>query len=272
MQSFILLTHRQSGSDKFACIALGCRVWHQLIHIIEMYYDREQILAKGKKKEKAFVRIFGGVFISVGVIMYAVCIYTGVSGYMFRQKAEPVDAVIVAMVGADSESLGTPEVEYVLDGRHYTSTLNFSSSSMHPGKQITVYCDPDDPYNVRYLDDNGWLVLLFLFIGTVFGGMGTAFVVVKRRHDRRIRMLLDTGRVVEADITDISLNTGTEMNGRHPIVVSCRYTASDGRVYLFRSGSFWYGSHEINPAKKVRVYIDRDDPSKYYVDVDSVVG
>ena len=61
------------------------------------------------------------------------------------------------------------------------------------------------------------------------------------------------------------------MNGQHPIVISCRYRTSDGRVYLFQSGSFWYASYEIDMKKKIRVYVDRNNPSNYYVDVDSVV-
>ena len=43
-------------------------------------------------------------------------------------------------------------------------------------------------------------------------------------------------------------------------------------MYLFRSGSVWYDSHEVVPGKKVRVYMERTRPSNYYVDVESVIG
>lgn len=84
--------------------------------------------------------------------------------------------------------------------------------------------------------------------------------------------MLATGDTVEAEITGIREDDNQSMNGRHPIIVSCRYVASDGRIYLFHSGSFWYESYEIDPQRKVRVYVDRNNPSNYYVDVDSVVG
>ena len=45
-----------------------------------------------------------------------------------------------------------------------------------------------------------------------------------------------------------------------------------GGYNLFHSGSFWYESYEIDPKRKVRVYVDRNNPFNYYVDVDSVVG
>ncbi len=237
-----------------------------------MYPDREKALAKGRRKGRTFIRVFCGIFISVGIILLIVGIAVGVSGHTFRQKAEPTDAVILAMRGASSESLGTPVVEYTVDGKSYTAMLNMASSSMYPGKRITIYYQKNNPREVRYLDDNGWLILIFAFIGTVFTGIGTAFWLVKRSHERKARQLLATGEVVEAEITGIGEDTSSSMNGHHPIMVSCRYTAPDGRVYFFRSGSFWYESYEIAPKKKVRVYVDRNNPANYYVDVDSAVG
>ena len=237
-----------------------------------MYPDREKALAKGRRKDKTFIRVFCGIFILLGIILFTAGIAVGVSSHTFRQKAEPVNAVILAMRGATSESLGTPVVEYAVDGKSYTATLNMASSSMHPGKRITVYYQKSNPQEVRYLDDNGWLILLFVFMGIVFIGMGTAFWLVKRGHERKARRLLATGKVVGAEITGIDEDTNSSMNGRHPIVVSCRYIAPDGRVYFFRSGSFWYESYEIDPKKKVRVYVDRNNPADYYVDVDSAIG
>ncbi len=237
-----------------------------------MYPDREKLLAKGKRKDKAFIRIFCGLFTLVGIILFIVSIGVGVSGHTFKQKAEPAEAVILAMRGATSESLGTPVVEYTVDGKSYTATLNMASSSMHPGKRITVYYEKGNPQEVRYLDDNGWLIALFVFIGVVFAGIGTAFWLMKRSHERKTRQLLATGKVAEAEITAINEDMSKSMNGRHPITVSCRYTAPDERVYFFHSGSFWYESYEIDPKKKVRVYVDRNNPTNYYVDVDSVVG
>ena len=36
-----------------------------------------------------------------------------------------------------------------------------ASSSMYPGKRITIYYQKNNPREVRYLDDNGWLILIF---------------------------------------------------------------------------------------------------------------
>ena len=232
--------------------------------------EKKQLI-RSKKKEKIFIHVFSGVFISIGILLVAACIYINVSSHIFRQEAQTVKAVITAMRGASSESLGTPVVEYIVDGTHHVATLNMASSSMYPGKQITIYYNKDHPQEVRYLDENGWLTAIFLFMGIVFAGIGTAFMAVKHRQEQKTRLLQATGDVIEAEITDIRENMNKTMNGQHPIVISCRYRTSGGRVYLFQSGSFWYASYEIDMKKKIRVYVDRNNPSNYYVDVDSVV-
>lgn len=237
-----------------------------------MYYNVKEIQAEAKKQEKTFIRIFGWMFIAVGLVCMGLAVYMAFDSHLFRKEALPVDARILYMRGAYSQHLGTPVIEYTVEGMTYTANLTSSSSSMHPGKMITVYYRPDNPREVKYLESNSLMFGILIFMGMIFAGMGTLFVVVRRRHYRKVEQLRKTGIPVDAVITDIRLNTDKAINGRHPIIVFCSYTESGGRVHLFRSGSFWYHSHQINPRRKVRVYIDRHDPSRYYVDVDSVVG
>ena len=83
---------------------------------------------------------------------------------------------------------------------------------------------------MRYLDDNGWLILIFAFIGTVFTGIGTAFWLVKRSHERKARQLLATGEVVEAEITGIGEDTSSSNE---------RTSSYHGQLPLHRTG--WTG-------------------------------
>lgn len=240
--------------------------------MVPMYYNVKEIQAEAKKQENTFIRIFGWMFIAVGLVCMGFAVYVLVDGRLFKKEALPVDARILAMYGADSQHLGTPIIEYTVEGRTYRANLTSSSSSMHPGKTITVYYRKGDPQDVQYLESDMFVTGMLFFMGMVFSGMGTLFVVVRRRHYRKVEQLRKTGIPVDAVITEIRLNTDKAINGRHPIIVFCSYTEPGGRVHLFRSGSFWYHSHQINPRRKVRVYMDRKDPSNYYVDVDSVVG
>ena len=153
---------------------------------------------------------------SVSSSIPTVCIFIYTSGHTFKAEATPVQAVILAMRGANHESLGTPVVEYTVGGKTYTSTLNLSSSSMHPGKQITVYYRNGNPQEVRYLDDNNWIIGLLMAMAFVFAGMGLAFILVRWKHRQKIARLLATGDTVEAEITGIREDDNQSMNGRHP--------------------------------------------------------
>ncbi|MBM6845432.1 hypothetical protein, partial [Phocaeicola plebeius] len=51
-----------------------------------MRYNKEKALVRGKKKDKAFVRIFGGIFVLVGIILFTVCIFIYTSGTHSKQK------------------------------------------------------------------------------------------------------------------------------------------------------------------------------------------
>ena len=57
---------------------------YSLKNIFIMYPDREKALAKGRRKGKTFIRVFCGIFISVGIILLIVGIAVGVSGHTFR--------------------------------------------------------------------------------------------------------------------------------------------------------------------------------------------
>ena len=71
-----------------------------------MRYNKEKALVRGKKKDKAFVRIFGGIFVLVGIILFTVCIFIYTSGHTFKAEATPVQAVILAMRGGKSRIAG----------------------------------------------------------------------------------------------------------------------------------------------------------------------
>ena len=121
-----------------------------------MHYDREKALAKGKRR-----RLSSTYFAAHSLQWVSSC---------SSQASASVSATIPfgkgragggrhpkAMRGVSHESLGTPVVEYSVDGKTYTSTLSVATSSMHPGNRITVYYQKGNPQEVRYLDSTtGW--------------------------------------------------------------------------------------------------------------------
>ena len=156
------------------------------------------------------------------------------------------------------------------DGTEITTELNYYNSKMYIGKQIELYYDPLNPYRVARTQDNFHSIFLLLFggIGLIFFIIGVAVFrksyVLKKRRDR----LISSGRAVMAEIIEINQNTGIELNGESPYRINAKYSEKD-KDYFFNSHDIWF-KPSCFPGKKVRVYVDRNDYSNYYVDEGSL--
>lgn len=82
----------------------------------------------------------------------------------------------MAMWRADHNVPGTLVVEYTVDGRLYTATLNMTTSDMYSGKQITMRSLKDNPQEIRYLEDNGRIIGIRLCMGIVFTGRTRRYI------------------------------------------------------------------------------------------------
>ena len=233
-------------------------------------FHLRKVLSLGEKREHSFSRIFMGLFSFIGIMFILIGIHVAVSRSQFLENASPVEAEIVAMHRTGSGEMGMPVVKYSVNGQEYIGTLSLSSSDMHIGRHITIYYQNDNPENIRP-ESEGLLIGIFLFIGLVFAAIGGIIFAARWKYYQNIRELLATGQQVYAEITDIQENLHKNMGGRHPIIVHCRYQSPDGRLYLFHSHSVWCRSHEIDMTKKIPVYVDRQNPARYFVDVDAVL-
>lgn len=214
------------------------------------------------------------MFVGISFLIAVIVMFT-----MFRdfsQTAVNVPAQISA-IESYRDSKGRLEhrayVTYEYDGNRYEDVpLNSYSSNMYKGMPITVLCDPQNPSKIQ---EPGGAAILF----AIFGGMGSLFVVigivpiVREVKKRKLSENLKEGGVrLTAYVDEISLNRSFQMNGRHPYLVFCSYSAPDGKIYRFKSANIWSNPNLVlNVGSPVDVYTDAKDYSKYYVDVQSLI-
>ena len=112
-----------------------------------------------------------------------------------------------------------------------------------------------------------------LFFPLIFGGLGLAFLLTALvlligalGAERKRRAVRDRGNLVTARVTDVRLDRNVSVNGRHPYVVECRYEG-DGQAYLLSSERIWTGRPDIAPGAEIPVYWDDYDPKHYTVDL-----
>jgi len=116
-----------------------------------------------------------------------------------------------------------------------------------------------------------------LFLG-IFGGFGSVLaipgiiicVLAKRRRllERRLKA---EGMCISANILEY-VPSGVRVNHRRLERMRCAYTDEKGITYIFKSSILWADPSPFLPQGKVDVYCDRDNISRYFVDVDGSVG
>ncbi len=116
------------------------------------------------------------------------------------------------------------------------------------------------------------LLVLTLVLGLqalIFGGVGGGCLLyLRKRRLLRERLLADGYREM-ADVIGTELQVNVRVNGRYPYRLVCRIER-DGVLHEYRSDLLPVNPG-LPPGSRVPVYLDRYDPHKYYVDVDSVM-
>ena len=126
--------------------------------------------------------------------------------------------------------------------------------------------------NVRISGNGGVEFFRAMFCGMVglFLVLGLCFLLVDVRRRARLRRAYDMGNYVEAKILGMKELKHIDVNNRHPNVIECAWTGTDGVEHIYRSRALF---REAWPLKSdtVPVYIDRDDERIGFVDIDAVL-
>lgn len=214
--------------------------------------------------------IFGIVFIIIGIIAL-------IDGTNFKERAVEVTGEIADIqtyyeyVNGDRKRRHDVYVDYTYDGIEYEDVLlGEYNAGMNMGEDITLLCDPDNPGDIRTGTGTVMFPIIFLAMGGVFLLLGILFLVFGAKKKARKKQLLAEGRVLQAVVENIDLNTSYRVNGRHPYVIYCTYTdESNGTIYRFKSDNIWNNPEILFPiGSSIRVYVDRNDFSRYYVDAE----
>lgn len=228
------------------------------------------------KKAASATNIIGIVFLLVGVIVILVSVFISISDAKFREGAESTMAVITDIEvdryrrNGETHTDHDVYVEYEVDGKTYETLLNYYDSSMFVGQEIEVFYHPEAPGDVRA--ESFFAPVFLVLFGLVFGIIGGAFVVSNARKIAKHKQLLETGERVTGTITNIDVVTTIEINGCHPykaVVEVDDYMT--GEKYLYSSEQVMDDIYYL-VGSSVDVYVDRNDKSKYYVDLDSAVN
>lgn len=222
---------------------------------------------KKDNRGNGFLALFGGIFALVGIGLLIGGLFWLTSTKKFISNAEVVSATITEIDSyrdSDGDYQYRVFVAYEYGGRDYDVALSEYSSSMYEGKVISVYVDPDNPGRVRGKSMAYFGPIMLMGMGGLFSAIGLPIMIVGLKKQSKKKRLLAEGERRFATIVG-SGRTQIKVNGRYLHYVDCEYQDPySGMKYLYRGGQLREDPYHLM-GMQVPVYVDRNDPSKYYV-------
>ena len=228
------------------------------------------------KKADKIITLIPVSFTFIGVVLFVVGIFWLTSSLRFMESAVEISGRITDIDSyrdADGDMRHTVYVTYEYDGKRYENvSINSYSSSMAEGKEISLYCDPDNPQRVQAGSMLYFGPAIFLGIGLVFTVVGGICLISIVRKSIRKRKIREEGRSIYATVEEIVYNTSYNFNGSHPYVIYCTYRDEyRDIIHRFKSENIWSNPSVVFPVgSTIEVKVDENDYDKYYVNVEKI--
>lgn len=228
-------------------------------------------------KSGKFLYLFSGIFAVIGIVLLISAAMIFISDRKFMSEAEEVNGVIDTIESyrdSDGDTNHRVYVNYTYNGQQYNNVrINYYSSGMYEGKDITLYCDPKNPQRVVVQGADIFAFVIFLGMGILFLCMGIIPIVGSVRGRAKKKKVRDTGRVLYATVDEIDYNTSYTFNGRHPYVIYCSYRDDYKDIeYRFKSENLWVNPEPVvEVGSMIKVYVEENNYKNYYVDAESMI-
>ncbi len=222
------------------------------------------------KPKLANVRMIAGIIIcTIGVIIFAVLGIVSLNKENFKKDAEATTGYITEIDSyrSNGETHHRVYIEYRVDGKSYSDSLNYWDATMHEGMAIDVYYLPDNPEQI--ITESASSNTLIMVVGGIFFGLGALLLFADIKHNISVRKLVSEGRVCNGVIVDVIMDTSQSSNGVHPYQAKCQV------INGMTGESEYYYSESYNQdmsyliGRSVTVYVDRLDGKKGVVDLES---
>ena len=248
------------------------------------------------KKRINPIALIGTIFTIVGTILLIIGITLHIRHANFMRNAVETTATIIdigrnhhanvdfgmgfddmnmdANMMASQNNHNIVTVSFFVNGIEYRGRLNHSSSNMFIGQQVPVFYNPSNPNHFRSTSISITAIIL-LPIGFVFFVLGLIFVLTQHKRKSRSKALLANGRKIIATVSSV-VPGNIVINNRPSSRLICEYKdKATGNTYMFQSDNILVQLPKINDAEtthSISVYVDYNDYSKYYVDVESFLA
>ena len=227
------------------------------------------------------VKLFlGGIFLPLGLIFAAIGLWSYVDGRDLAESGIRTQASVVEMArsrDSDGDITYRPVVTFAdRDGnfQRFVDSVSSSPPRHYVGEKVPVIYDPKNPARAT-IDgflERSLFSLVFGGVGALFALTGAGLLASWWLRKRTIARLRATGVPIEAQFLECFRDTSTRLNNRNPWRVACQAVhPATGKLQRFESETLWVDPSETIAGKPLRVWIDRQDPGAYFVDLSDQV-
>jgi hypothetical protein len=205
-------------------------------------------------------------------ILFFLCAIAAAIGIGIYLEASAFQKTAKETMGyVSSTSISRFEIKYYSDDgneRIYAGNHGGKGRRFHDGEEIMVYYQIDNPDKARISNGakGGKKVIFWAFILLLFNLLSIYFGKKKETSEKKFKT---TGRKVEAEILKIEKDFSLTVLKENPWCIDCKWTdPMTGREYTHTIRYVWQDPKTLLAGRnRIDVYIDRDDPEKYYMDI-----
>ncbi len=140
----------------------------------------------------------------------------------------------------------------------------------YKGQKVEVVYLTASPNNAKIFDFFSlWGVALILGSGGgVFFLVGSGMILVPRLKENRDQYLREQGVPIKTEFQRVVKDESLEVNGRNPYRILTQWqNPSTSEIHVFKSNNLWYDPTSHIKSRQITVFIERDNPKKYVVDL-----
>lgn len=207
------------------------------------------------------------VFGLIGAVLLSVSGYLFLADRSYVAGALRADGVVVELVYGSGRG-ARPRVEFTVDGRtvDFVGSVSSSPPAFSVGERVVVLYPPGRPEQA-FVDsflERHFATFLTALLGTIFGGIGAVFLLVRVIGSRRRARLLTLGTPVKAKVVAIEMDATISVGNRHPWRIKAEFQDRASRETLsFLSHRVWDNpAKAYPPGSEVTVYHIPSEPGK----------
>lgn len=221
------------------------------------------------------MKVIGYPFLLAGIGMLAATCFTYIDTNTFLKNAIKAEGTVIELIRSRSDDSITyqPVVVFVSqkgEEIEFTSSVGSNPPSYSKGQTVEIFYLPENPQTAEI---NGffslWGVPIILgAMGGIFSTVGASILVAIISKEREEKYLKQQGTPIKTKFKGVEIDTTKSIDGRNPFRVITQWqNPSTTEIHVFKSNSIWYDPSEFMTSDSITVFIERENPKKYFVDL-----